>query len=274
MLERLVAECARVSPPVCVSFSGGRTSGMLVWGFLQAYSARRDDLTIVFANTGREMPQTLDFVHAIDQRWQAGLVWVERAEGGLARVDYDTAARNGEPYESLIIDKQFLPNVLNRMCTRNLKVDPIRNWCRDVLGWRHWSLALGIRADEPRRAYRLLHCAGRTRERYKYALPLWHAQISVDDVLSFWRDQPFDLQIPVDRTKRAVLGNCDLCFLKRVSDLRMIARQFPERADWWVRQEARCPGRTFSKDFDYRTLASAVSQDDQELTEIECHCTD
>ena len=47
-----------------INFSGGRTSGFMLRKILDAFDNKLpDDLPVCFANTGKEMPQTLDFVH-------------------------------------------------------------------------------------------------------------------------------------------------------------------------------------------------------------------
>ena len=64
--------------PGVINFSGGRTSGYMLYHILQAFNGKLpDDLPVVFANTGKEMPQTLDFVHACATNWDVPIVWVE-----------------------------------------------------------------------------------------------------------------------------------------------------------------------------------------------------
>lgn len=53
----------RITGPAVVSFSGGRTSGYMLWHILDAHGgALPDDVKVVFCNTGKERPETLDFV--------------------------------------------------------------------------------------------------------------------------------------------------------------------------------------------------------------------
>jgi hypothetical protein len=54
-----------------VSFSGGRSSAMMAKIMLDNYD--RDELIFMFANTGKELPETLDFVNECDIRW--ALIW-------------------------------------------------------------------------------------------------------------------------------------------------------------------------------------------------------
>ena len=53
----------RIDTPALISFSGGRTSAYMLKKIIEAYDGTLpDDMHVVFANTGKEMPQTLDFV--------------------------------------------------------------------------------------------------------------------------------------------------------------------------------------------------------------------
>lgn len=73
-----------------------------------------DDVHVLFANTGKEMPETLDFVRECEVRWDAPITWLEYVDHDEPQqrwreVTYETASRNGEPFEALIARKQYLP---------------------------------------------------------------------------------------------------------------------------------------------------------------------
>ena len=56
----------KIPTPACISFSGGRTSGFMLKQILNTYGGELpDDIKVCFANTGKEMPETLDFVHEV-----------------------------------------------------------------------------------------------------------------------------------------------------------------------------------------------------------------
>ena len=55
-----------IDGPQVVSFSGGRTSGFMLWHIVQAHGGTLPEhVKVVFANTGLEHPATLDFVQAV-----------------------------------------------------------------------------------------------------------------------------------------------------------------------------------------------------------------
>ena len=72
-----------IETPALISFSGGRTSGYLLRHMLDAHGGRLPpDLMVCFANTGKEMPQTLDFVRDCGVQWNVPIVWLEYAHDG------------------------------------------------------------------------------------------------------------------------------------------------------------------------------------------------
>jgi len=54
-----------------------------------------DYCVVTFANTGKEMPQTLDFVRDCGEQWGVDIVWLE-AEGSKA----DEESKNKHSYET------------------------------------------------------------------------------------------------------------------------------------------------------------------------------
>jgi 3'-phosphoadenosine 5'-phosphosulfate sulfotransferase (PAPS reductase)/FAD synthetase len=217
---------------VQISFSGGRTSGYMLHQIAEANGGIPDRCKVVFANTGREMPQTLDFVQECGDRWGIPITWVEYIDDAprFTVVSHNSASRDGEPFEALIRRRKYLPNQQARFCTGDLKVKPSAKYLIS-LGWDKWMSALGIRADEMRRVNREPQ-----RERWQRWYPLADAGITKHHVMAFWKKQPFDLRLPNVKGNTA-LGNCDGCFLKSEATLAMLARDYPERHAWWERME-------------------------------------
>jgi len=260
-----------IDGPAVVSFSGGRTSAYMLRRILDAHGGTLPvDVHVLFANTGKERLETLQFVHEIELRWDVPIHWLEyRRQNGVSYVEemtYFTASRNGEPF-SAFIDSRGLPNPAFRSCTQELKIRPMRDWMRGR-GYDHWTNVVGIRADEPRRVAKMRQAGETRKERWDVALPLADANVSEVDVMAFWAAQPFDLQIGQFE------GNCDLCFLKGYAKLKNIVRDRPDLAVWWAEQEQRVGG-TFRND--RPSYAAMLAQPDlfthaDDL--IECYCTD
>lgn len=238
-------------PPgkVQIGLSGGRTSAYMLHQILAANGGLPDRVSVIFSNTGREMPETLDFVAEIAHRWSVPITWLEyrREKPGYEIVSHNSASRDGEPFEALIKARRFLPNQQMRFCTSELKIRPAKRFLV-ANGWDRWTSAVGIRADEPGRLGR-----PQPRERWTVWHPLATAGVSRHDVAAFWSRQSFDLRLP-NVNGNCWLGNCDGCFLKSEASLAALTRDYPERAAWWERMEAetamrigKASGATFSK---------------------------
>ena len=246
-----------------VSFSGGRSSAMMAK--IMADNYPKDDMIFMFANTGKEMPETLDFVHECDTRWDLGVVWIEFCPIDKFKVmNYETASRNGEPFEALIEKKGFPPNRVARFCTADLKIRAMKAYLMS-LGHKHWDAALGIRYDEPKRYHKLRANDGK--DRWDYIFPLWDMKVDKRAVAAFWKAQDFDLGI------HSNLGNCDFCFLKGRNKKISQARLMPDRLDWWIKMEDKT-GARFTNDYTMRQLKEQAVQPSLFDDTIDCFCGD
>lgn len=248
------ADPFRIQGPALISFSGGRTSAMMLYRIVQAHGGQLPpDVVAVFANTGKEAEETLIFVRDCGERWGVPIVWLEYQDADAVSdrwgfVNFDSASRKGEPFAALIGRKKAVPNPVQRWCTQELKIRPMDKFAAR-LGWNEWDVVLGLRADEPSR---LAKMRGTNR-----LMPLATAGITRRDVQAFWQAQNFNLGLPtVNGTTPA--GNCDLCMLKGAATTMGLIRANPELADWWIEQEARI-GATFRKDRpSYKAMKEAV----------------
>jgi len=221
-----------------INFSGGRTS---------AYMAKRlidegGEYLVSFQNTGKEMPQTLDFINECDKRWNMNIVWLEYRFGNhFEVVNYETASRDGRPFDEAIAHKkQFLPNQRLRYCTSFLKIDTLRRYLKSI-GVNDYTSFNGIRYDEPRRWNKIKD------SKFDVELPLVKWKTTKVDVLNWWKEQQFDLMV------NEPYGNCDGCFLKGKGKLAIIAKEKPELFDWWIKHEEKSNG-TFKKEISYQQL--------------------
>jgi len=266
--------------PTVISFSGGRTSAYMLWRILQSNGGGLpNEAIVVFANTGKEEEATLEFVRDCGLNWNVEIHWLEYLpyDPKFKVVDFNTASRNGEPFEALITKKNYLPNPVTRFCTVELKIRTIHKFLK-FLGWKHnenmdW---VGIRADEPRRAMKM------ARER----VPLYTAGVTAADVGKFWKEQSFDLGLP-NFNGKTYHGNCDLCFLKGYPQTLSLIAEKPDRAIWWAKQEARIhsagkftgDGARFRKDRPSYTQMKNYAADQADMFKtdeegIPCFCGD
>jgi 3'-phosphoadenosine 5'-phosphosulfate sulfotransferase (PAPS reductase)/FAD synthetase len=196
---------------VLISFSGGRTSGYMLHKIIEANNGIPDTTIVAFANTGREMPGTIDFVNNISVKWNVNIHWLEyrKLKPKFEKVSHNSVSMMGEPFKQMIDSKggnAFLPNQAIRYCTQELKVKTIKRYLVS-LGWKKWINTIGIRADESHRIKKS------TDKRWDNWFPLADSFATIRDVNDFWKRQSFDLNIVKGS------GNCDGCFLKSEATL-------------------------------------------------------
>ena len=218
---------------IAISFSGGATSGYMLKMLLDHFRTHEPDREVVvtFCNTGLEHPRTLDFVERCDREFNANVVWLEAIITHGKRVgvrpqvvDYDTASRNGEPFEEYI-KKHGIPNPKYKQCNSRLKTE-LMDAYRKSLGWRRkdYSTAVGIRADEIDRVSQKSMAKG-------IFYPCADAGVTKADVKAWWAKQPFWLDVPEH------YGNCVTCWKKSLRKLLTIAKETPEAFDFMGRME-------------------------------------
>jgi len=236
-----------INEPTCISFSGGRTSAFMLHRVLEAHDGDLPEFAkVTFANTGKEMPQTLDFVRDCGENWGVDIAWLERFSRKSREdeknkyvyetkvVDYTSASRNGEPFAQLIKTLGRTPSPVVRLCTFQLKIKAISEYLINTCNFeKPYTTFIGIRGDEVRRASKMNDTILDGQERY---LPLYLDGITAKDVGGFWSNNNFDLNLP-NHNGVNDLGNCDLCFLKGYKIRQSIIREKPELADWWIEQE-------------------------------------
>lgn len=227
---------------ILVSFSGGRSSALMAYLMLLHWSGDHD-LKFVFANTGKERTETLDFVDQCDRAWGLGIVWVEAVtnprRGACTHkvVTYETASRKGEPFEE-VIAKYGIPNMNYLHCTRELKANAIRSYLASI-GWTDYLCAQGIRVDEPRRLGK----------RPEVIYPLAHVwPTTKPEVIDWWTHRPFNLELKDHQ------GNCDGCHKKSLTKLVRIAQEDERIFDWWDQMEQQYPLAGHNEDGTPRTF--------------------
>jgi len=270
-------------------FSGGRTSAVLA-KHIKSNPDKYPNVIYVFLNTGKEDEKTLQFVDKCDKEWGLGVLYLEasvnheKGKGTTYKiVDFETASRNGEPFEAML-KKYPLPNNKASNCTRELKQRPIDSYLKDLQElnsfkdfafkinarirnnyfenklWKTGRLykyflrkkikssleiirVIGIRADEA-------HRKSVNAEAEKVIYPLCD-EIPFNEkmVRAFWEKQSFDLGL------KDFQGNCDLCFKKSLKKRLTIIKENPEKAIWWIDMEQKYGSEEIPR-FDLRTNKS------------------
>lgn len=219
-----------------VSFSGGETSAFMTKWILDNWKDRYDDVQVVFANTGQENEETLEFVDRCDDEFGFNVTWVESVvdpelgKGTTHRVvDFFTADREGHVFES-VIQKYGIPNSSFPHCTRELKLKPITSFCRSI-GWKSgtYDTAIGIRVDEIDRM-------SAKKDEYRFLYPLVsEVPMTKPDVNTWWRNQEFRLEL------KGYEGNCKWCWKKTLRKHYTLAKQSLSVYDFPMEMEDKYP---------------------------------
>ena len=141
--------------PHVVKFSGGRSSGMLLFTLLEnGFLQRNRGDVVVFNNTSCEHPETYKFVAECKKRVEAAGIpfffvqfqtYEDARQGEWQRIpsyrlvnespfsetNPDGFQWRGEVFEELLSSKSYLPNQFSRVCTQSLKLDVTRQFLQD-----------------------------------------------------------------------------------------------------------------------------------------------
>ena len=276
----------KIPTPAVISFSGGRTSGYMLYHILDAFNGNLpDDIYVAFANTGKEVSETLDFVRDVSDKWDVKIHWLEhyladeRPIHRTKEVTYETASRNGEPFERLLDYRKRLPNAVNRFCSSELKIKVLYRFMNSK-GYKTWDNVLGLRYDEPQRAVRARNV---NYQKWFNLVPLYDSKVTKENIYKFWNEKNFDLKL-TNFNGKTPAGNCDLCFLKGKKTLTSLLKEKPEMANWWIEQERKFntpkhkehKTNQFIRNINYIELVDLSKQnvdlfDDQQMT---CFCHD
>ncbi len=214
---------------IVASFSGGKSSAMMVYLLEQMPKWKAYKKHYVFANTGRELSDTIIFIRDVERDLGVNIHLIEaniNEEMGIGTnykviPSYDKLDLDGEPFRAMV-KKYGYPSVAAPHCTRELKVVPIQKFIKNELGLTKYNCyqAIGYRADEPKRLKQNPH----------YIYPLYELGITKEDVNDFFNEE---------YRKRFALrledweGNCDFCVKKSWGALKSMVNKHPRRVLWW-----------------------------------------
>jgi hypothetical protein len=217
-----------------INFSGGKTSGLMT---ILLKPTKWD--IVLFTDTGREHAKTYKFLDDF-----------ELFEGiKVHRVTYTHAKSPGlTGMTALNRRKVYLPNRVRRICTVELKILMAKRYLRSI-GLQKFEQYIGFRHDEQDR---IRQHKGQFKKVTTHFI-LDAKGVTKPMVNQYWLMKPYTLEIP------AILGNCDLCFLKGKAAIIRILQLFPELAEPWIKDEEEMSARnkatnTFFSDISYRQL--------------------
>ncbi|MGI9250550.1 MAG: hypothetical protein ACR2PR_05075 [Pseudohongiellaceae bacterium] len=161
--------------PHVMKFSGGRSSGMLLFTLLKngILNAKRGDV-VIFNNTSAEHPKTYEFTkkckEIVEKQYGIPFYWAEfqtyeDAKGGRwGRVpsyrlvkpvpwspdEPDGYHWKGEVFEEMLSWSGYVPNQFQRVCTKQLKLETTRAFLMDWFACKDKIDRLGHHGDSSR----------------------------------------------------------------------------------------------------------------------------
>lgn len=253
--------------PFVNSLSGGKTSSYMAANYptehnlfalirIEANYCKPKDKTIVkyvsdkigmdFIATA-ESDKTLYVVRDLEQLIGREIKWV-----------------TGETFESVILKKKALPNMVWRFCTTEMKMKPIFDYCQAEIK-SVVNMQIGFRYDEKERANRenktFKTIVGQSENgRNKWADIYWRepSYPLIDDKKSHyhikqWADN-IGLTFPPD-------SNCVGCFWKPFQQLRKNWDDEPQKMRWFSEMETKMK-RKFKKEMNYEQVKTIGLQTD------------
>lgn len=180
----------------------------------------------------------------------------------------------GKTFDDVIIrgDKKYLPNVTQRFCTTEMKLQPLFNWWKNNFK-EVVEMRIGFRANEQSRAKTMLSkvnengnltfktIVGKRKTQNKWAdiewqkpeFPLIKDNIYKDNVEEYWKDKP---------VRFAYMNNCVGCFHRSEVLLKHMSDKHPNKFNWFINaeQETGYNVRTFKNGTSYQQIKNSFRQ--------------
>ena len=181
---------------------------------------------------------------------------------------------SGKPFDEIIQrnGKKYLPNVTQRFCTSEMKLQPLFDWWnknfKEVIEMR-----IGFRANEGSRAKTMLEktnengnstfktIVGKRKTQNKWAdvewqkpvFPLITDNIYKDKVEIFWKDKP---------VRFAYMNNCVGCFHRNEVLLKLMSDKHPNKFQWFIdaEKENGYKNSTFKRGVNYEQIKNSFKQ--------------
>lgn len=177
---------------------------------------------------------------------------------------------SGKSFDEIINrnGKKYLPNVTQRFCTTEMKLQPLFDWWKENIN-EVIEMRIGFRANETRRAKTMLEktnengnstfktIIGKRKTQNKWAniewqkpvFPLIEDNIYKDKVEQFWKDKP---------VRFAYMNNCVGCFHRNEVLLKLMSEKHPSKFNWFVNAESE--KANFKKGLNYQQIKNSFKQ--------------
>lgn len=261
------------------SLSGGKTSSYIAKHYSADYNVfslvRTDDKNCLFpdAKIRQEVSDRLgtEFIGTLeDDMIIYTMLDLEQYIG--SKIDWVT----GKTFDEITVrnGKRYLPNVTQRFCTTEMKLQPIFDWWRKEIN-EVVEMRIGFRANEQRRAKTMLEKTnengnlefktivgkrgGKTNQNkwadiewQKPNFPLIANPTFKDTIEKYWQDKP---------VRFAYMNNCIGCFHRSPVLLKHMSDKHPNKFQWFINSEENGYGkRTFKNGMKYKDIKKSLKQ--------------
>jgi len=258
------------------SLSGGKTSSYIAANYPADYNVfslvRTDDKNCIFPDKKirQEVSDRLgtEFIGTLEEDIIIyTMLDLEQFIG--SKIDWVT----GKTFDEITVrnGKRYLPNVTQRFCTTEMKLQPIFDWWRKEIN-EVVEMRIGFRANEQRRAKTMLEKAnkngnlefkaivGKRKTQNKWAdiewqkpkFPLIDNPTFKDSIENYWKDK---------NVRFAYLNNCVGCFHRSPVLLKHMSDKHPNKFQWFVDSEENGYGkRTFKNGMKYKDIRKSLKQ--------------
>lgn len=235
---------------IMVTVSGGRSSAFMAYHILTNEKYNDYNKVFIFANTGQERKETIDFLKNIEKYWGIKLVIVEAVGSeemgigiGFKVVEWETISMDSEPFREIIKHKnkgvfEGVPNQESPYCSENLKTIPCKKYCDSIFGVNNYVKAIGYRKEDMPKRITLTE----VKEDKTRIFPLitdFETIIGIPELNKFWDNQLFKLTI------HGKFGNCELCWKKSHNNLIENIRFGVRSVDFWQEMEQKYGNTAF-----------------------------
>ena len=255
------------------SLSGGKTSSYIAVNYPADYNVfslvRTNDKLCEYPDAKvRQIVSDLIGCEFVGTTEQDNIIRIMLDLSEKIDIDWIT----GEPFEDIISQNKmkdgtyYLPNMMTRYCTTELKINPIFNYWRENIN-EIVEMRIGFRKGEEKRANRLIDklqdgvdeiktIVGKRGTQNKWGMigwrkpkfPLIEDGIKAIDIDKYWKQNKWV------GFEKGYYNNCVGCFHRSPLFLNKMAQEHKNKMEWFAKMEKQNKPNTFIKGITYKEI--------------------
>src|SRR5699024_9979514 len=206
---------------IMVAVSGGRSSAMMARIIQTSEKYKNYNKLYVFANTGMERKQTINFLRNIEKYWG---IEIKKVEGIYSKKmgigvsyniikSYNDLDMQANTFSQAIMHKnkgifKGVPNSAAPYCSSMLKTIHCKKLADDIFRVNNYITAIGFRAEDMPKRITWVEIENDENRIFPLLSDFRNDPISNSHLNRWWSKQKFKLEL------HGNLGNCELCWKK------------------------------------------------------------